>query len=142
MFKTAFTVVSALALLTMPPARAAGADDARGLWLTADKAGVLEFKACAAKPQTLCGHVVWDKDAGMPTSTCGVQIAEMARYEGDGWREGWVFDPRDSKKYKGVIRVKGGDLHIRAFVGAEVLGKTEQLTRVSALPEGPACKKS
>jgi uncharacterized protein (DUF2147 family) len=129
-------------LLAAATAANAGPDDAKGLWQTADKAGVLEFKPCDKKPAALCGKVVWDKDAGTGTDTCGVQIAELRRYEGDAWRDGWVFDPRDSKKYKGVLRVKNGDLHIRAFVGAEVLGQTEQLTRIAALPEGPACKKS
>lgn len=132
----------AAALLMAGPARAAGPDDAKGLWLTAEKDAVLEFKPCAAKPSALCGVIVWDKDAGTPKEGCGLQIAQLERFDKEAWREGWVFDPRDNKKYKGVLRVRDGDLHIRAFVGAEVLGQTEQLTRVSALPEAPVCKKS
>ena len=38
------------------------------------------------------------------------------------------------------MRTKGGDLYIRAFVGVEVLGQTEQLKRVTAVPATPACK--
>lgn len=135
-------LVPLAAALAILPAHAANPDEAKGLWLTADKAGVLEFKPCANKPAALCGRVVWDKEAGTSTDTCGVQIAEMQRYEGDAWRDGWVYDPRDNKKYKGVLRVKSGELHIRAFIGAEVLGQTEQLTRITALPEGPVCKKT
>ena len=127
--------------LAATAAAAAGPEDAKGLWQTADRAGVIEFKACEKKPAALCGRVVWDKDAGGTADTCGIQIAELQRYQGDAWRDGWVFDPRDNKKYKGVLRVKNGEIHLRAFVGAEVLGQTEQFTRIAALPESPACKK-
>lgn len=127
--------------LTCTAALAAGPEDARGLWQTADKSGVLEFKPCDRKPSALCGRVVWDKDAGTGTDTCGVQIAELQRFDGQAWRDGWVFDPRDNKKYKGVLRVLNGEIHLRAYVGAEVLGQTEQFTRIAALPDSPVCKK-
>lgn len=130
-------LASALAL----PAFAAGPDDAKGQWLTAEKDAVIEFKTCADKPGALCGHIVWDKDAGQPNDTCGVQIARLERYENEAWRDGWVFDPRDGKKYKGALRVKSGDLHIRAYIGTEILGQTEQLRRVTALPASPVCKR-
>jgi uncharacterized protein (DUF2147 family) len=129
----------ALSMLALS-ATAAGPDDAKGLWQTAEKDAVIEFKPCADRPAALCGRIVWDKDAGTPADTCGVLIAQLERYENDAWRDGWVYDPRDKKKYKGVLRVKSGDLHIRAFVGVEVLGQTEQLKRVAALPDTPVCK--
>lgn len=119
---------------------ASGPDEAAGWWLTAEHDAVIEFKPCADRPASLCGRIVWDKDAGTPADTCGVQIARLERYENDAWRDGWVYDPRDKKKYKGVVRVKAGNLNIRAFVGVEILGQTEQLTRVAALPATPACK--
>jgi uncharacterized protein (DUF2147 family) len=129
----------ALSMLALSAA-AAGPDDAKGLWQTAEKDAVIEFKPCADRPAALCGRIVWDKDAGTPADTCGVLIAQLERYDNDAWRDGWVYDPRDKKKYKGVLRVKSGDLHIRAFVGVEVLGQTEQLKRVAALPDTPVCK--
>lgn len=127
-------------LLTVAGAQAAGPDEAQGLWMTAEKDAVIEFKPCADAPSALCGQIVWDKDAGTPADTCGVRIAQLARYENEAWRDGWVYDPRDKKKYKGVVRVKSGDLAIRAFVGVEVLGQTEQLKRVTALPAAPVCQ--
>ena len=129
----------ALALLAVS-ATAAGPDDAKGLWQTAEKDAVIEFKPCGDAQGALCGRIVWDKDAGTPADTCNVQIARLERYDNDAWRDGWAYDPRDKKKYKSVIRVKSGDLYIRAFVGVEVLGKTEQLKRVAAVPATPACK--
>jgi len=119
---------------------AAGPEEAQGLWMTAEKDAVIEFKPCADQAGALCGRIVWDKDAGTPADTCGVQIAQLARYENEAWRDGWVYDPRDKKKYKGVVRIKSGDLAIRAFVGVEVLGQTELLKRVAALPAAPVCK--
>jgi uncharacterized protein (DUF2147 family) len=128
------------AALSCAPAFAAGPDDAKGLWMTAQSDAVIEFKPCGDAPGALCGRIVWDKDAGTPADTCGVQIARLDRYDNDAWRDGWAYDPRDKKKYKSVIRVKSGDLYIRAFVGVEVLGQTEQLKRVAAVPAAPACK--
>jgi uncharacterized protein (DUF2147 family) len=128
------------AALSCAPALAAGPDDAKGLWMTAQNDAVIEFKPCGDAPGALCGGIVWDKDAGTPADTCGVQVARLERYDNDAWRDGWAYDPRDKKKYKSVVRVKSGDLYIRAFVGVEVLGQTEQLKRVAAIPATPACK--
>lgn len=140
--KTVFRRMSAAALSVAAcvPALAAGAEEAQGLWLTAAQDAVLEFKPCADQPAALCGRIVWDKDAGTPADTCGIQVARLARFDNGAWRDGWAYDPRDKKKYKSVVRVKDGDLFIRAFIGVEILGQTEQLKRVSALPATPVCK--
>jgi uncharacterized protein (DUF2147 family) len=126
--------------LAATSSQAAGPDDAKGLWLTAEKDAVIEFKPCADRGTALCGTIVWDKDANTPLDTCGVRIAQLDKYDNEAWRDGWIYDPRDKKKYKGAIRVKEGVLNIRAFIGAEILGQTEQLSRVQALPATPQCK--
>ena len=138
--KTLSSLAFAASLSLASSAQAAGPDDAKGLWMTAQNDAVIEFKPCADGPGALCGHIVWDKDAGTPADTCGVQIAQLQRYDNDAWRDGWIYDPRDKKKYKGVVRLKGGDLAIRAFIGVEILGQTEQLKRVPSIPATPACK--
>lgn len=138
--KTLTPLMLAATLSLVAPAQAAGPDEAKGLWMTAQNDAVIEFAPCGERPAALCGRIVWDKDAGTPADTCGVQIAQLERFERDAWRDGWVYDPRDKKKYKGVIRIKSGDLFIRAFIGVEILGETEQLKRVAALPATPACK--
>lgn len=129
-----------LAGLLAAPSWAAGPDDAKGLWITAEKDAVIEFKPCADRASALCGRIVWDKDAGTPRDTCGVVIAQLERFDNDAWRDGWVYDPRNQKKYKGVVRAKSDEMHIRAFVGVEVLGQTELLRRTAALPAAPSCK--
>jgi uncharacterized protein (DUF2147 family) len=136
------TISSLLLGLLSTVSQAGVPDDAKGLWLTAEKDAVIEFKPCVDKSASLCGHIVWDKDADKPDNACGLQISQMERYANDAWRDGWLYDPRDKKKYKGVLRVKDGDLYVRAFVGAEILGQTEQMTRVTMLPAGPTCGKS
>jgi uncharacterized protein (DUF2147 family) len=132
--------IAAAALALACTAQAAGPDEAKGLWLTAEKDAVIEFKPCADNANSLCGTIVWDKDAGTPADTCGMRIAQLERYDNEAWRDGWVYDPRDKKKYKAAVRVKSGNLNIRAFIGAEILGQTETLSRVSAMPATPVCK--
>lgn len=138
--KTLTKMMCASAVSLGISAWAATADDARGLWMSAENDAVIEFKSCADQQDSLCGRIVWDKDAGTPADTCGELIARLNRYENDAWRDGWVYDPRTKKKYKGAIRVKSGELNIRAYVGIEMLGQTEQLRRVPALPTTPSCK--
>jgi uncharacterized protein (DUF2147 family) len=134
-------MTAALSLGYAGAAHASSPDDARGLWLTAQKDAVIEFGACPDRPGALCGRIVWDKDAGTPADTCGVQIVQLNRFDKDAWRDGWVYDPRDKKTYKGIVRAKDGMLKIRAFIGVEMLGETEQLTRTDSLPGTPVCKK-
>ena len=118
---------------------AAGPQEAKGLWLTSEKDAVVKVDECADKPGALCGKVVWVKDVASTTSDCGVQIMQLDRFDQEAWRDGWVFDPRDHKKYKGVVRVKEGYLNVRAFVGTEILGKIEQFERIASLPPTPVC---
>jgi uncharacterized protein (DUF2147 family) len=129
------TAASAL-VMASPTTRAATANDAKGLWLTADKDAVIEFKDCSDTPGSLCATIVWDKDAGTPADTCGLLIAKLKRYEDEAWRDGWVYDPRSKKHYKAAVRVKQDTLSLRAFIGAEILGDTEEMSRVASLPAG------
>lgn len=113
------------------------ADPAVGLWMAAQKDGVVEFKPCADEASALCGTVVWDKDAapGKP-GDCGLRIVKLRRKEDGVWRDGWVLDPREKKNYKGALRIKGSVLALRAYIGTELLGQTEEFTRVDAIPSG------
>lgn len=137
--KTLVPLLSAAWLLAALPVAAAGPDAAKGLWMTAQNDAVIAFAPCADAATALCGRIVWDKDAGTPADTCGTLIARLERHADGAWRDGWVHDPRTGKNYKGAVRVKSGELHIRAFIGAEVLGQTEILKAVTALPAAPVC---
>lgn len=126
------TLAACLAAYVALPTHAATAKDAHGTWLSADQAAIIEFKECADAPGALCGQIVWDKDAGTPADACGVRIAKLKRWDGEAWRDGWVHDPRSKKNYKGVLRAQGATLALRAYVGVEVLGETEEMTRTAA----------
>ncbi len=126
------TLAACLAAYVALPTHAATARDAHGTWLSADQAAIIEFKECADAPGALCGQIVWDKDAGTPADACGVRIAKLKRWDGEAWRDGWVHDPRSKKNYKGVLRAQGATLALRAYVGVEVLGETEEMTRTAA----------
>ena len=127
-----FTHAAWLMACAALPGHAATAQDAHGTWLSADQGAIIEFKECADAPGTLCGQIVWDKDAGTPADACGVRIAKLKRWDGEAWRDGWVHDPRSKKNYKGVLRAQGATLVLRAYVGVEVLGETEEMTRAAA----------
>ena len=66
-----------VAALAAAPALAAGPDDAKGLWMTAEKDGVMRFASCPDKAGALCGTLVWEDDAGTPGDHCGVRIVEL-----------------------------------------------------------------
>ncbi|UUQ64479.1 DUF2147 domain-containing protein [Pseudomonas fuscovaginae UPB0736] len=132
-------VLSLVGLLCASGYAAQGPTEAKGLWLTEDEDAVIRLADCPTGPSMLCGEVVWVKDASSVASDCGTHVLQMSRYDSDAWRDGWVYDPRDHKKYKGVVRLKDGLLNIRAFVGTEILGKTEVLKRVETFPTTPVC---
>ncbi|NQE50153.1 hypothetical protein RB25_08470 [Herbaspirillum rubrisubalbicans] len=114
--------------------------DAKGLWATGSGDAVIKVDDCPDKTGALCAQIVWDKDAGQPTDTCNVRIAQLDHFEHGAWRDGWAYDPRSKKNYKATLRVKDGMLNIRAFVGVEMLGETESFTRVERIPPSPVCK--
>jgi len=135
--------VNLLVVLAMSSlATAASADDAtvaNGLWLSAQKDGVVELKPCAEEPTALCGTVVWDKDASVSPpkpGDCGLRIVKLKRFDDGAWRDGWIHDPREKKNYKGMIRAKGNEMTMRAYIGIAVLGKSEDFTRVDSIPAG------
>lgn len=132
--------IALIAMLAAPPiatsAQAATPQDAHGLWRSADQRAVIAFAPCKDNAAHLCGTIAWDADAGTPADTCGVVIARLKRHEDEAWRDGWAFDPRSKKHYKAVLRAQGDSLKLRAFIGTELLGETEEMKRVGTLPAG------
>lgn len=132
---TAF--IATLAMLPIATSvQAATPPDAHGLWRSADQRAVIAFAPCKDNAAHLCGTIAWDADAGTPADTCGVVIARLKRHEDEAWRDGWAFDPRSKKHYKAVLRAQGDTLKLRAFIGTELLGETEEMKRVGTLPAG------
>jgi uncharacterized protein (DUF2147 family) len=130
---------AAVAALLAAPLAAQTPEAAHGLWLAAQKDGIVEINPCADEPGALCGSVVWDKDASVDPprpGDCGVRVFKLRRFDDGAWRDGWIHDPRDKKNYKGLLRTEGNTLTMRAYIGVQVLGKSETFTRVDRVPAG------
>lgn len=121
-----------------------GADEFAGYWKTAEGDGIVQLKRCPlfknAPPTALCGVVVWDAEVNNPTRKsaldCNRKVFEASKFDGTAWSEGWAFDTRKRKFYSAKLRLKGGYLHMRAYVGSEVNGETEIFSRVAEVPPG------
>lgn len=121
-----------------------GADEFVGYWKTAEGDGIVQLARCPlfknAPPTALCGVVVWDAEvnnsARKSALDCNRKVFEASKFDGTAWSEGWAFDTRKRKFYSAKLRLKGGYLHVRAYVGSEVNGETEIFTRVAEVPPG------
>ena len=139
-FTALLIAIPLLALSAFQPAVAGSSNDVKGLWRSADGEGIIEFKNCMEDASSMCGTIVWETTADKPDTSCGVRISKLKHYDGEAWRDGWVFDPRTGKHYKGAVRRNEKGILIRAYIGTEMLGESEQLTPESALPASPVCK--
>jgi uncharacterized protein (DUF2147 family) len=120
-------VVAAAREMPMPPAPL-------GRWQT-NGGGVIEIGWCGA---TLCGRIVGiPRTPGEPMPTdnqgrpqCGLTIITDESPTRDGRWLGHVIDPRSGDRYHAELWVDdAGRLHLRGFVGAPLLGRTEILYR-------------
>jgi uncharacterized protein (DUF2147 family) len=127
----------------------------RGVWLTGKKKAAVEIMPCDDAAERLCGRLVWmqklydDKgrlrldwynpdESKRRQPMCGVSVLRHLRKNGDGEWEGKVYNPKDGKTYSGIVRPQSEDtLELRAFLGIELLGKSETWTRLESLPEDP-----
>ena len=58
-------------------------------------------------------------------------IAGFSRAGKRKWEDGTIYDPRDGKTYKCVMKLqRDGTLKVRGYVGVPLLGKTVVWTRV------------
>ena len=58
-------------------------------------------------------------------------IAGFSRAGKRKWEDGTIYDPRDGKTYKCVMKLqRDGSLKVRGYVGVPLLGKTVVWTRV------------
>jgi uncharacterized protein (DUF2147 family) len=105
----------------------AEASQADGTWRTHNL--VLRIYDCQ---QSICGQIVWLKDAGKRASQCGQTIIwGLAPVTQNGWAGGAIVDPNDGKIYQlSATYEVDGTLHARIFKGIPLFGKTEVLNRV------------
>ena len=132
-------VVAALSMA----AASAFAEDIRGLWDAGESH--IEIYSCG---ELLCGRIAHldepldedgkpelDKNNPEPAlqsrPLLGMDlIAGFSRAGKRKWEDGTIYDPRDGKTYKCVIKLqRDGRLKVRGYVGVPLLGKTVVWTR-------------
>jgi uncharacterized protein (DUF2147 family) len=66
-------------------------------------------------------------------SLADVMILENFIYDNDKWSDGTVYDPKNGKTYRCVIRFRGDrEIMIRGYVGIPLFGRSEVWKRVDA----------
>ena len=136
----AMTVAAAL----MAVATSALAEDIVGLWDAGESH--VEIYSCG---ELLCGRIAkldepLDEDGKEKLDTNNPEtalrsrtllgmdlIAGFSRAGKRKWEDGTIYDPRDGKTYKCVMKLqRDGTLKVRGYVGVPLLGKTVVWTRV------------
>jgi uncharacterized protein (DUF2147 family) len=115
-----------------------------GTWYNEEKTSGIEIFKCT---DAYCGRIVWLKtpldaegkektDSKNPDESLrarkllGLQILTGFKYAGDEtWESGKIYDPKNGKTYSCRIRLEGGDLKIRGFIGISLLGRTTVWSR-------------
>ena len=142
MFHALSRILVAAALLLA--ATSALAEEILGLWDAGESH--VEIYACG---DLLCGRIAeldepLDEDgkekldkhnpdpALQSRSLLGMDlIAGFVRAGKKKWEDGTIYDPRDGKTYKCVMKLqRDGTLKVRGYVGIPLLGKTVVWTRV------------
>ncbi len=105
----------------------AEASQADGTWRIRNL--VLRIYDCQ---QSICGRIVWMKDAAKHPTQCGQTIIwGLAPATQNEWAGGSILDPNDGKIYQlSATYEPDGTLHARIFKGIALFGKTEILNRV------------
>ncbi|BDD04131.1 DUF2147 domain-containing protein [Aureibacter tunicatorum] len=115
-------------------------DDIIGIWETEDKDGRMEIYKCEDK---YCGKLLWGKDIveedGVTSKKdvnnpdddlksrdlVGITNLIGLKYKKNGeYTEGEIYDANSGKMYSCLIKLKGGDMHMRGYIGVPLLGQT------------------
>ena len=142
MFRRISSIVAAVGLVLAAPSVLA--EDILGLWDAGESH--VEIYACGDR---LCGRIAvldepldedgkekLDKNNPEPAlqsrPLLGMDlIAGFVRAGKKKWEDGTIYDPRDGKTYKCVMKLqRDGSLKVRGYVGIPLLGKTVVWTRV------------
>lgn len=139
-----------IALLCPHTAGAGAAADAfaavKGIWLTEDRDGAVEFYVCG--DNELCGKFAWlkpspsnavkaDLDDKNPDpklrnrQLCGMQFMGGFKPQNDGrFTGGWIYSPRHGAKFSSSIRTQTRDaIELRGYMLLPILGSSQTWTR-------------
>ena len=113
--------------LPMIGTRKSEASSVDGTWII--RGLVLHIFDCQL---SVCGRIVWIKDATLRPSQCGMTIIWGLEANGPAeWAGGSILDPNNDKTYRlSATYQPDGTLRARIFIGVPILGTTEILKRV------------
>ncbi|MDQ2801169.1 MAG: DUF2147 domain-containing protein [Pseudomonadota bacterium] len=113
-------------------ARAETAPSPAGTWLTQDRSGVIAIAPCG---NGLCGRIVgmaqWPTNGTVPHDVhgqpeCGLTIISVAPPSSGRRWHGKITDPHNGSVYSAQLWVgRGGQLHLRGYIGLPLLGATQ-----------------
>ena len=96
-------------------------------------------------PKGMAGQPIVDRenpDARLRSRpVLGLKVLQGLPYKGNRrWAKGTLYDPVNGKTYRCRIRLVGGELRMRGFVGFAIFGRSTVWTRLtrSPVPSGPA----
>jgi len=123
-------MASAIAVFSLAPAAfesASAASDPTGIWMNDTGRGAIEITHCG---DTLCGNVVWVRNAA-DADGCGKQIiGNVAPVGGGRWDNGWIYSPEKGRKYSVELTpLDNGTLRVTGYAGFKFLSKTMIWTR-------------
>ncbi len=124
-------ILRAIALTAGMAATATSAQsDPKGVWIDHTGRGAVEIADCGG---SLCGHVVWIKDA-KNKQACRTQIIGNARPVGSNtWDRGWIIDPDDNARYSVELKPVGEDrLRVTGYMGSKLFSETMMWKRAPA----------
>ena len=125
---------------------AQGPDGVKGVWMNEAKDVKVEIYKSGDK---YYGKVVWGKDmyeadgktlkkdsknsdASLRNRTVlNMVILSGYTYDDGDWTGGKIYDPKSGKTYDSKMKIKGGNLEIKGYVGSPMFGKTTVWTRAS-----------
>ena len=141
-----FIVLAVVLFTSYTSIFAQNGDAVKGVWLNNEKNAKLEVYKSG---NSYFGKIIWSKDmfeADGKTSKkdinnsneklrsrnlLNLNILSGLTYDDGEWTGGELYDPKSGKTYKSKMKLKGGNLEIRGYVGSPMFGKTMVWTRVS-----------
>jgi len=141
-------LVPVLLVLLSIPLLAGDADAILGIWSTPENKSKVEIYKCGDK---YCGKITDlkekvypadDKDAGKTKvdrknpdkskhsdPVLGLELMKDFKFKNNVWQSGTIYDPEKGKTYRCKVKLDGGKLNVRGYVGIPTLGRTSIWTR-------------
>jgi len=131
-------------------------DEITGPWLTEKRGAVIDIYHCGSdQDEVLCGRIVWlrkpytddgelKRDPENPDPSlrdrplCGIEVfTSLKRKDKNTWAWGHVYNPKDGNQYRAYLEADDdATVHIRAYIGIPLIGKSEDWTRPQGIDIG------